>query len=307
MTQIEAPVLDAPPPKRRGPLAILAGVLLWPRATFAYLRDFGRWSWVWPVVLVAGLALAARVVAMPIERAQAEAVLAAIEDQQKSDGSGGNVIIIGRSSGSAGAADSLGAAGNSLVDAVLPVAGVVWDWVFRGGLMFGLSWVMGGRPRFDAMLRMSGWTLVPNAARLVVALAVMLIAHRVPTPGLTGLLDRESVITVNTEASGDDVGEEAGGTSENGQPVFASKSGGSGGPGFVGLLQDNLLSSLDIYTLWGLLLTAIGAAVTARLSWLKAGLSTLVYWGLTLVLGVVPPLVMSNLLNVAGPSRGPLP
>src|SRR6185369_13612382 len=89
MSTIEAPVVEAPPPKRRGPLAILAGVLLWPRATFAYLRDYGRWSWVWPVVVVAALALAARAVAMPIERAQDEEALAAIQDQIKSSGNGG--------------------------------------------------------------------------------------------------------------------------------------------------------------------------------------------------------------------------
>src|SRR6185295_14240214 len=118
----------------------------------------------------------------------------------------------------------------------------------RGGLLLGLAWLMGGRPGFGPMLRMSGWTLVPNAVRLAVALAVMLIAHRVPTPGLTGLLNQGAVVTVNTDtAGGDEVG-----TSDGNQPVFTSPAGKAGGPGFINLLQGSLLGSLDIYTLWGL-------------------------------------------------------
>jgi Yip1-like protein len=303
MTPIEAPVVDAPPPKRRGPLALLAGILFRPRATFAYLRDHGRWSWVWPVVVVAGLALAARAAAMPIERAQAEEALAGIEEQNNADGSSGNIITYGGPAGGPiGAPIGLGG-GNPVLAAVLPAAGVLWDWVARGGLLLGLAWLMGGRPGFGAMLRMSGWTLVPNAARLVVALAVMLIAHRVPTPGLTGLLNPGSTITVNADtASGDVVGQ-----SDSGQPVFIGPGGGAGGPAFTALLQGSLLSSLDIYTLWGLLLTGIGAAVTARLGWLKAALSTLIYWGFALVLGVLPPLLLSGVLTLARPGPGPLP
>jgi hypothetical protein len=150
---------------------------------------------------------------------------------------------------------------------------------------------------------MSGWTLVPNAVRLAVALAVMLIAHRVPTPGLTGLLNQGAVVTVNSDTAGGDVV----GTSDGNQPVFTSPAGKAGGPSFLALLQGGLLSSLDIYTLWGLLLTAIGAAVTARLGWLKASVATLIYWAASLVLGVVPALVAASFLTLAGPGPGPLP
>ncbi|MEP7356074.1 MAG: YIP1 family protein [Anaerolineales bacterium] len=312
MSTLEAPE-DAPPPlpKRRGPLALLAGVLFWPRSTFAYLRDYGRRSWIWPVVLVAVLALAARLVAMPIERAQAEAALAAIQDQVKTDGGSTDFVTFGGPiSGPVGALGS-GAFGNPVVVALLPVGGVIWDWLFRGGLLLGLVWLLGGRPGFGAMLRMSGWTLVPNAARLIVSLAVMLIAHRVPTPGLTGLLNPTNAVVVNSDTAGNSTGDDTGGdavrSAGDGQAVFVGSGGPATGPNFTNLLQGSLLSSLDLYTLWGLLLIAIGAAVTARLGWLKAGLSTLLYWAITLVLGVLPPLLLSGLLTLAGPGGGPLP
>jgi hypothetical protein len=50
-----------------------------------------------------------------------------------------------------------------------------------------------------------------------------------------------------------------------------------------------------------LALLGIGVAVTARLGWLKAGLTTLVYWGLALALAALPPLLSFWLLRFAGP------
>jgi hypothetical protein len=303
MSAIEAPAVETPiPPKRRGPVAILAGVLLWPRSTFADLRDHGRWSWVWPVVLVAALAVAARLVALPIERARAEAMMAELQEQIQSEGSGDAIITFsGPAGGPVGMPMGAAVVGNPAVEAVLPVAGVVWDWLFRGGILTGLAWLMGGRPRFGAMLRMSGWTLLPNAVRLSVALAVMLIAHRVPAPGLTGLLNQGEAATFTSDASGEAVE-----SSEGTRSVFVGPGGGASGPAFASLLQSSLLSSLDIYTVWGLLLTGIGAAATTRLGWLKAGVATLIYWGTSLVLAVLPPLALSGLLSLAGPG-GPGP
>jgi hypothetical protein len=60
------------------------------------------------------------------------------------------------------------------------------------------------------------------------------------------------------------------------------------------------LSALDVYTFWMLALLAIGVAVTARLGWLRTGLATLAYWGLSLVLAALPPLLSFWMLSLAG-------
>jgi hypothetical protein len=73
-TEIEAAPAEAPVEKR-GWGRLLLGIVLWPRSTFAYLREHGGRSWVLPVVLVALLAVAARAVAIPIEKAQADAAM----------------------------------------------------------------------------------------------------------------------------------------------------------------------------------------------------------------------------------------
>ena len=67
------------------------------------------------------------------------------------------------------------------------------------------------------------------------------------------------------------------------------------------LLRSSLLGALDLYTFWSLLLMLIGVAVTARLGWLKAALSTAGYWVLSLVLATLPPLLSFILLTLARP------
>jgi two-component system, OmpR family, sensor histidine kinase BaeS len=79
-TEIEAAPGEAPVEKR-GWERLLLGIVLWPRSTFAYLRGHGGRSWILPVLLVALLAVAARAVAIPIEKAQADAAMAALPPQ----------------------------------------------------------------------------------------------------------------------------------------------------------------------------------------------------------------------------------
>lgn len=180
---------ESAPLEKRSLGQILLGVMLWPRSTFTYLRDNGGRSGLWPVLLVAVLAVAARAVALPIEKAQADAALAAIQAQLSAQGQNGNgkgalFISTGSPAGLIGPANQ---ASNPLLAYGLPVAGVAWDWLFRGSVLLGLAWLLGGRPAPGAMFRISGWTLLLTGARLMVALAVMLIAHREPIAGLQNL------------------------------------------------------------------------------------------------------------------------
>jgi hypothetical protein len=157
------------------------------------------------------------------------------------------------------------------------------------------------------MFRLSGWSFVPDIARLLVALGVMLAAGRVPARGLAGFdaAGGAPVITALDEGqagegqtqSGDVVTFQAG----PGAAVIGPGSGPGTGAMFAGFLRGSFLSALDVYTFWMLALLAIGVAVTARLGWLKAGLATLAFWGLSLVLAALPPLLSFWMLSLAGP------
>jgi hypothetical protein len=299
-TEIEIAPADAPQEKR-GVGRLLLGIVLWPRSTFGYLRDQGGRSWLWPVLLVALLAVAARVVAAPIEKARADAALAAIEAQQNASGQGatgkGTLFISGSPGGLPVAVGPGGPGSNPLLDYGLPVVGVGWDWLFRGAALLGLAWLLGGRPAPGAMFRMSGWTLVPSGARLLVALAVMLVAHREPIAGLQGLGAAPANVTINVGPSE---------TQSGGNQSLQAGPNGAGspsGPSYTGLLWSAFLGALDLYNLWALLLMLVGVAVTARLGWLKAAISTLLYWGVSLALAAVPPLLSFLLLTLARPGN----
>jgi hypothetical protein len=80
--------------------------------------------------------------------------------------------------------------------------------------------------------------------------------------------------------------------------------GGVASASFVTLWLRQLLSALDVYTVWGLILAGLGVAVTARLSWVKSAVVVALFWLLSLALGVLPSLIGLNLGRVLGSGSG---
>jgi hypothetical protein len=301
------------PVKKRGLGNLLLGTLFWPRSTFAYLRDHGGRSWLLPLLLAVLLVVASRVVAIPIEKAQSDAAIAAIQSQLGSNPTKGGNVQIFTTGGPGGPANftSTGGPASPLLDFGLPVLGVIWDWLLRGGLLLGLAWLLGGRPGGGAMFRLSSWTLLPTIARLLVTLAVMLIAHRVPLTGLQGFGGGPvggGPVNITVAPGGDNTftstSTGSASTDTSGPAIQVGPGGGGNfGPAFLPLLQSSFLGALDLYTLWGLLLMLIGVAVTARLGVIKSALTTAGYWAVSLVLATLPPLLSFMLLTLAGPGR----
>ena len=306
---LEATLPEPAEQRKRGLGWLLLGSVLWPRNLFAYVRDHGGRAWLTPLALAVLLAVAGRAAALPIEKAQADAALAAIQAQLGAQGNTGNgnvqIFTAGGPGGLTGLGNTADPAANPLLAYGLPAAAVIWDWLLRGGLLLGLTWLLGGRPGPGAMFRLSGWTLVPTVARLLVALAVMLIAHREPLSGLQGFdaAPGGGLVRINVPP-GDNTFTN---TSINGGTGSAAAPVGSGsdalGISFLPLLRGAFLGALDLYTLWGLLLMLIGVAVTARVSVLKSLITTAGYWVISLMLTTLPPLLSFMLLTLAGPSR----
>jgi hypothetical protein len=132
-------------------------------------------------------------VAQPIERAgRGLAPGQAQIDALQNGGDGGAAQMAGRCSSRANRwPDWFGkhigdpAASNPMAEFGLPLLGVLGEWVLRGGALLALAWVLGGRPTAGSMFRMSGWTLVPDILRLLVALGVMVTVGRIPARGLS--------------------------------------------------------------------------------------------------------------------------
>lgn len=303
---VPAVLMPEPPPARRGVLALLAGVVLWPRSTFAYLRDWGGRAWMWPVLAALVLTVTARLIAVPIERAQAQAAMEALQaqlEEQAVPEGGDNMVIVGSAVPAGGFSfgpGPMGARTNSpLTDYGLPAVGVLGQWLVGALVLLMVAWLLGGRPRASAMLRMSAWALlVPVTARALVAITVMLAAGRVPVPGLTALpANGGPALTI---ISSDDLPSEV----EGGAQLITRGPGGmvepSTGAMYLSVLRGSFLSSLDIYTVWGLGLLVIGLAVTARFNWFKALGATAAYWGVSLALAALPPALSFGMMTLTG-------
>lgn len=303
MSATEAPPLETPV-ARRNPLALFVGILIKPRDTFTYLREHGGWSWIIPIGLVLALTLASRLIAAPIERAQAEAALAALQEQlgDSADGPSLNgdsfAVQIGPGmSGINGAPISSGS--DWLTTIALPLGNVLLNWGVCGLALFGLAGLVGGRPKLGAMFRLSSWALLPTMARLGVMIGIMLSAHRIPTTGLQPVLDATPLTSGGDEAA----------PPPGAQVITIGPGGGpmAGGPNFASLFGLNFLQTLDIYRLWEMGLLVIGVVVMARLDWLRALIPPVGYWGLMVALSTLPLLLMPLIMPLlfGGPMMMP--
>ncbi|MBI3764387.1 MAG: YIP1 family protein, partial [Chloroflexi bacterium] len=168
-----------------------------------------------------------------------------------------------------------------------------------------LAWLLGGRPSAGSLFRLSGWALVPSIARLIVGIAVMIVAGRVPVQGIGRAFETRGAAAAASAGGGAQMG---GGTQmgggQQGNPGQFNP-GGAGRftgrtPTFFSLFRSNLLSTLDIYSLWALVLTGIGVAVVVRLSWIKSGIVAVGQWAIGLALSTLPALIAFALGGLVG-------
>lgn len=241
----QAPSAAAAPAAIRNPLAFVWRLIISPRAALAQLRDTGRPSWLWLAGLALVVVIGAAIATAPIVRAASAAEAAAVLERMGEDMTAQE---------RAQAEQMLALTNSPLMTVVLPasmgVVGVGLGWLLRGGVLFLLGLLLGGHARFADMFRMSVWTTLPDIVRQVVAAAATVISGGPVLAGLSGLLPA-------TE------------------------------PGSIPALGDGLLraflSGIDVYWIWGLVLTTFGVAVTASFSVRKGLLVTLLYWVLTVL------------------------
>jgi len=134
--------------------------------------------------------------------------------------------------------------------------GLVLTWLFRGAVLFLISYLFGTDNRYIQMVTVVLWTWLPFALRDVVqAIYVVLNGQLVVHRGLSFLV-----------ASSD-------------QAQHA------------GNLLYGLLSQVDVFLVWHLVLVAIALTVSTRSTTLKTALGTVGYWAVTAVVGLAPTLL----------------
>jgi hypothetical protein len=128
---------------------------------------------------------------------------------------------------------------------LVALASIPLGYLIRAGVLHLGSAVLGGRAEFRQTFRMAAWTTVPNLVRSLLGIMVMLISGNLVSPGLAAGLGADGPIS---------------------QPVLYA-----------------FLSMIDIFTLWSLVLVAVGVAQTAQLDTIKSIIVTAIWWVVSLV------------------------
>lgn len=136
------------------------------------------------------------------------------------------------------------------------ILGLILTWLFRGAVLFFISYLLGTDNRYIQMVTLVLWTWLPFALRdlvqaIYVALNGQLAVHR----GLSFL------VATSDQAHG------------------------------AGNLLYGILSQIDVFLVWHLVLVAIGLAVSTRSTTTKTAVGTISYWAVTALVGLAPTLL----------------
>jgi hypothetical protein len=142
------------------------------------------------------------------------------------------------------------------------ILSTLFGYVLLTLLIFGAGMIQGGKATFQQVFTMSVWTTLPYVIRSLVQAVASLVTGAAPTPGLSG------VLTTAEAAS---------------MPILAA-----------------VLTRIDIYMVWSLVLLVIGVGVVYRLSRGKTLLIVAIYVVVTLVLVVASTALFSSIGNALG-------
>ena len=135
------------------------------------------------------------------------------------------------------------------IGTVTGILGLLIGYAVRAGLLYLFGLVLGGQVSFKQIWRMAVWTALPISLGTFVTAIAIIATGQLPASGLTYILTSAEMA--------------------NASPFLTA-----------------ILGRIDLYTVWSLVLIAMGMVATARLSRVKAGLIAGVYWllgaGLTL-------------------------
>lgn len=238
--------------KRMGIWRALVGWIDQPKKTLRYVMEEPKWTlWLAPaLVIVVSLIIVTAVSAPALSELSKEQAAQQMEAQMGSL-EGEQADQIQRTVETFTSPLFLAATG-----IVLGILGLVLTWLFRGAVLFFISYLFGTDNRYVQMVTLVLWCWLPFALRDLVQAVYIVINGQLPlNKGLSFLV-----------ASSDQA--------QN-----------------AGNLLYGFLSQLDPFLLWHLILVGVGLALSTRTTRVKTALGTVAYWAVTALVGLAPSLL----------------
>jgi hypothetical protein len=254
---------NATSPEHWGLLRLLWGMIVRPRATLEHLREREGRTWWVPALLAVLLVILPILVAAPITARQTREAVVATQEQL-----GERLGTEMSAQEQAQMEQAMSVAASPLITVVFPavggVVGRVVGWLAWAGALYLVGMALGGRSTFGQTFRMVVWTWLPCALRgLLQTVYILASGQLIANPGLSGLVREDRPI---------------------GEMVLAPPS-----PGQTLLVA--LLSKVDLFWVWNLVLLVVGVTVVSRLPRRKALLVTLGVWLLLTAVSLLPALI----------------
>ncbi len=252
---------------------ILWGVIRHPRRTFTLLRESPSRAWLWMAVLLLLLSsLLPTLLSAPISaRLARESIQQSMETMRQQ-----NPEMTAEQE-----SQMMNAVANPLFTTIIPavggILGVILGWLVWSGALHLLSTMMGGGETFGQMWRTVIWSHTPYVLRgLLQSVYIATTGSLIANPGLSSLV---SPVQDASEAV---------------QTMISTP------PTTGQLVLRALLSKIDLFSLWSLLLLGIGVTITARLSPRKGALVTGIVVVVLTALTLVPVLISGAMMSSMG-------
>ena len=256
-------------PVKKNVIALLLGVLFRPKATFGYLKDNHKKAWWLPALLIMLLTVA------PLWAASRPSPAAQTLPPDKM----GMVTSVdprvmeteGMPPGSSTSA--LAAGGFNFLKFGGTLLGTFVAWLLWGGALYLASVFLGRSSSFGQMFRLAVWTWLPYGLRGLVQTAfILLTGEAITNAGFSGFVIDKSVTSLIPP-----------------------------GPGQLALAS--ILSRVDVFMLWHVLLVSVALMAFTGLTRRKALTATLAIWIVFALVGIVPA-IFGGMVSGIGGSTG---
>lgn len=257
-------------PVKKNVLALLLGVLFRPKATFGYLKDNHQKAWWLPALLILLLTVAPLWAASrPSSAAQTMS-----PDKMEMVTSVGPRVMEAEGMPLESSPSALASGGLNFLKLGGAILGTFGAWLLWGGALYLASVFLGRSSSFGQMFRLAVWTWLPYGLRgLVQAIFILMTGEAIVNAGFSGFVIDKSVTSLIPP-----------------------------GPGQLALAS--ILSRVDVFMVWHVLLVSVALMAFTNLTRRKALTATLAIWIVFALVGIVPAIFGGMVSGIGGSTGG---